>query len=740
MALKEQMELFDDGGLKDEGGTVDPISGNEVPVGSTQKEVRDDIPAQLSEGEFVFPADVVRYIGLEKLMQMRQEAKRGLEMMDKMGQMGNSEEAIIPDTIPFELSDLDMEDDPVEMQEGGFLVTNPDGTPRNLTQEEISKGFDKFLDFYDRQREPVPEEKSGLLDPVKSKVDSNILTRDVKQDDVSNLPKTYTPATQQDVPMQPDYSGLTYKDVMPEITPSYFKSGERSYRPATSTATPETVTPDTSTPSEPAPTIEEQDILYEPPAPEVPPTTPSGLTPDDPESPFNLENTSGYKGDTVQEQQMTSDEQMADLFEGPTQAEQDAQELIKIDPVRDEVFNQFNNLGDVDKSKIYDAYGIEQGNFEGLLNKAGTNFLKQFTTSIIGGTVGGIPGLIAGSQVGKLFEDKDDDKPKEPVLTDIQNVNRERAAMALGIEMTGKVGHNKGDIDPITGYVYNRYGVPINPSTGDALNKIKFSDLDSLSKSLQANGKSGWQGGYIGTKDSNRYKNLNDVQKARYDKYIEELDKLYGFTDEPATYATTQQVAGRPLDVDDADSGGNPPPPEFTTPATYDQIMQELDDEDRDITDDTGVDIFGNVVLSATDPSLKPKPTTYDQRMQELDDEDADTGETPQQKALRIRQEEIALEREQAKKQEEARLAAIAEANRIKALEAKRKADAKKKADAKAKAARDKARRQSAKDKKEAAKRAKDVAKSRASEAKGGRRRTYARGFREGGLASRSSK
>jgi hypothetical protein len=52
--------------------------------------VRDDIPAQLSEGEFVFPADVVRYIGLEKLMKLRQEAKQGLKQMEAMGQMGNS--------------------------------------------------------------------------------------------------------------------------------------------------------------------------------------------------------------------------------------------------------------------------------------------------------------------------------------------------------------------------------------------------------------------------------------------------------------------------------------------------------------------------------------------------------------------------------------------------------------------------------------------------------------------------
>ena len=53
--MQKQMELFEDGGLKDEGGTVDPVSGNDVPPGSTQEEVRDDIPAQLSEGEFVMP-------------------------------------------------------------------------------------------------------------------------------------------------------------------------------------------------------------------------------------------------------------------------------------------------------------------------------------------------------------------------------------------------------------------------------------------------------------------------------------------------------------------------------------------------------------------------------------------------------------------------------------------------------------------------------------------------------------
>ena len=101
-AKKQTKKLLQEGGLSQEGGTVDPVSGNEVPVGSTQEEVRDDIPAQLSEGEFVFPADVVRFIGLDNLMKLRQAAKAGLAKMDRMGQMGNADEAVEDDTGEFD--------------------------------------------------------------------------------------------------------------------------------------------------------------------------------------------------------------------------------------------------------------------------------------------------------------------------------------------------------------------------------------------------------------------------------------------------------------------------------------------------------------------------------------------------------------------------------------------------------------------------------------------------------------
>jgi hypothetical protein len=138
-SMSKQMELFNEGGLKDEGGTVDPVSGNDVPPGSTQEEVRDDIPAQLSEGEFVFPADVVRYIGLEKLMMLRQEAKQGLKQMEAMGQMGNSEEATMPDDLPFDETDLDIEDD-LEYNTGG-VVQAQQGT---FVQNPVPMGYAQF--------------------------------------------------------------------------------------------------------------------------------------------------------------------------------------------------------------------------------------------------------------------------------------------------------------------------------------------------------------------------------------------------------------------------------------------------------------------------------------------------------------------------------------------------------------------------------------------------------------------
>ena len=157
--IGQQMELFQDGGLRDEGGQIDPMSGNQVPSGALANEVSDDVPAQISEGEFIFPADVVRYIGLEKLMQMRQEAKQGLKMMEDMGQMGNSDEATMPDDVPFDMSDLDIGEASAEssmespipfskggvvkMQTGGGLFDDPRFKNQTQSQSPVMSDDDK---------------------------------------------------------------------------------------------------------------------------------------------------------------------------------------------------------------------------------------------------------------------------------------------------------------------------------------------------------------------------------------------------------------------------------------------------------------------------------------------------------------------------------------------------------------------------------------------------------------------
>ena len=119
MYTNDTERLFAEGGMNDQGGTVDPVSGNDVPPGSLQNEVRDDIDAKLSEGEFVIPADVVRYIGLERLMKLRDEAKQGLSRMAEIGQMGNSQEVANPEALHEDEEGFDSEIDDIMKEVDG---------------------------------------------------------------------------------------------------------------------------------------------------------------------------------------------------------------------------------------------------------------------------------------------------------------------------------------------------------------------------------------------------------------------------------------------------------------------------------------------------------------------------------------------------------------------------------------------------------------------------------------------
>ena len=111
MAVEKQMEM-DLGEVPDNTIGVDPVSGNEIPLGSTAENVRDDIPANLSEGEIVIAADVVNFHGVKLFEDLRKEAKMGYAQMAEDGRIGG--EPMMDDgvDIEFTIEDLEVMDAP----------------------------------------------------------------------------------------------------------------------------------------------------------------------------------------------------------------------------------------------------------------------------------------------------------------------------------------------------------------------------------------------------------------------------------------------------------------------------------------------------------------------------------------------------------------------------------------------------------------------------------------------------
>ena len=117
---------------------VDPVSGNEVPPGSLPEEVRDDIPAMLSEGEYVVPADVLRYYGVKFFEDLRAMAKMGLAEMDANGRIGGEPIEAEEDDLPFNDEELMVEEDGMPSEEemnaalGGLVGYNEGGAQLDM--------------------------------------------------------------------------------------------------------------------------------------------------------------------------------------------------------------------------------------------------------------------------------------------------------------------------------------------------------------------------------------------------------------------------------------------------------------------------------------------------------------------------------------------------------------------------------------------------------------------------------
>jgi hypothetical protein len=127
------------------GMVIDPVSGNEVPPGAKPEEVRDDINIKASEGEYVIPANVVRFLGLDKIEKMVSKAKEALAEMHGDGRIGGVEGSVEDDSLPFDPSELVAHAGEEEMQafaEGGVVQDTGGGTV--LPQEQGFTGTKKF--------------------------------------------------------------------------------------------------------------------------------------------------------------------------------------------------------------------------------------------------------------------------------------------------------------------------------------------------------------------------------------------------------------------------------------------------------------------------------------------------------------------------------------------------------------------------------------------------------------------
>ena len=145
------MNLFKYGGLKDDGRNRDSVSGNNVPSGSMAKEVRDDLPAMLSEGEYVVPADVVRYFGVNYFEDLRNKAKSGLTNMEKDGRIGGE---------PI--------DKPIMANQGALTtasVTNPNRYTGEFSFERPGAGSYKY-DGYEAPSPTTCAAKGKTYDPI----------------------------------------------------------------------------------------------------------------------------------------------------------------------------------------------------------------------------------------------------------------------------------------------------------------------------------------------------------------------------------------------------------------------------------------------------------------------------------------------------------------------------------------------------------------------------------------------
>lgn len=126
---------------------VEPKTGNEIPPGSSAEEVKDEVDAKLSVGEYVVPADVVQYFGVAYFEKLRDKAKKAMGEMDQGGRINGGAPQ---DELPFSDEELAVEDsgeEPPKFAAGGLVSGMAQGAAAgqaNTTKTYVGPGGQKI--------------------------------------------------------------------------------------------------------------------------------------------------------------------------------------------------------------------------------------------------------------------------------------------------------------------------------------------------------------------------------------------------------------------------------------------------------------------------------------------------------------------------------------------------------------------------------------------------------------------
>lgn len=144
---------------------IEPKTGNEIPPGSSAEEVSDEVDAKLSVGEYVIPADVVQYFGVQYFEKLREKAKKALGDMDQTGRVNGGAPQ---DDLPFDDEELATEDDgsevPQGMAAGGIVAGMAQGaaSSQNTTKTYVGPGGAEIqIQFVNGQ--PVTQIPPGFI-------------------------------------------------------------------------------------------------------------------------------------------------------------------------------------------------------------------------------------------------------------------------------------------------------------------------------------------------------------------------------------------------------------------------------------------------------------------------------------------------------------------------------------------------------------------------------------------------